>query len=134
MSQLVVDTSAVVALLGAESGAAWLGDRLTEARTRLISAATVVELGIVTSAQSADRLAPERILDELALTVVDVDRRLALAAVAAWRRFGKGRHPAGLNMGDCHSYALARLRDLPILCVGKDFPRTDVATLTPPDE
>lgn len=57
-----------------------------------------------------------------------MDEQLALAAVAAWRRFGKGRHPAALHFGDCFAYALAKKSDLPLLFKGDDFTQTDIAT------
>lgn len=57
---------------------------------------------------------------------------MAQRALDAWRRFGKGRHPAGLNFGDCCSYALAEATGYPILCAGNDFIRTDLAVLRPP--
>jgi ribonuclease VapC len=55
-----------------------------------------------------------------------IDREIALVAVEAFDRFGKGRHPAALNMGDCFAYACARQLDAPLLCKGNDFPRTDI--------
>ena len=61
--------------------------------------------------------------------IVDVDRDHAWAAVGAWRRFGKGRHPAGLNFGDCFSYATARLAGVPLLFKGDDFSQTDIASV-----
>jgi ribonuclease VapC len=65
-------------------------------------------------------------------TVTPFDDGMAQRALDAWRRFGKGRHPAGLNLGDCCIYALAEATGCPILCVGNDFSQTDLAVLRPP--
>jgi ribonuclease VapC len=59
------------------------------------------------------------------------DDGMAQRALDAWRRFGEGRHPAGLNFGDCCSYALAEAMSCPLLCTGSDFSRTDLAVLRP---
>lgn len=63
---------------------------------------------------------------DFALTVIPVDEEQTRAAMSAWRRFGKGRHPGGLNFGDCFAYALAEIRGLPLLYVGDDFARADL--------
>ena len=94
-----------------------------------MSAATRVELGIVIEAKTGP--AGTQLLDELlgrvAMEIVAVDLELAEEAIVAWRRFGKGRHQAGLNFGDTFSYALARRLGQPLLFVGDDFSRTDLA-------
>jgi ribonuclease VapC len=64
--------------------------------------------------------------------IVPLDSRQAQAAVRAWRKYGKGRHPAQLNLGDCCVYALAKVSGEPVLCKGADFPRTDIRLVTPP--
>ena len=69
----------------------------------------------------------ERFLNETNATVSVIDRQTAALAVKALARFGKGYHPAGLNMGDCFAYACARQRGEPLLCKGNDFPHTDIA-------
>ena len=93
-----------------------------------MSAGTAVEVGIVIEArQGAEATKDLAILvDRLGIVTVPVDRVQAEAAVAAWRRFGKCRHPAGLNMGDCFSYALAELTSAPLLFKGRDFAQTDI--------
>jgi ribonuclease VapC len=73
-----------------------------------------------------------RVLRDAEITVAPLDLPLAERALDAWRRFGKGRHPAALNLGDCFSYALAEASGCPILCVGDDFARTDLPVLRPP--
>ena len=94
-----------------------------------MSAATRVELGIVIEAKkgSAGTQLLEELLGRIGIEIVPVDADLAEQAMVAWRRFGKGRHPAGLNFGDTFSYALARRMGQPLLFVGDDFSLTDVA-------
>lgn len=128
MTTIVVDTSAVVAILGNESDADDVIAALDVAEERLMSAATLVELGIVMEARlgPAGALAVDRFLRDGDVSVVAVDRRQADRALDGWRRFGKGRHQAALNLGDCFTYALAADRDLPLLCTGNDFGQTDL--------
>jgi ribonuclease VapC len=125
---VVVDTSAAVAVLGGEDGAEAIIEVMDRAEHRLMSAATLVELGIVMEARlgAAGALAVERFLRDGEITLVDVDRAQADLALDGWRRFGKGRHPAALNLGDCFTYALAADRGDPVLCTGDDFARTDL--------
>ena len=128
MSGLVIDTSAAVALLSGETVGADVIGALDGEGSRFMSAGSLVELGIVLEA----RFGPvglgivERFLREAEIEVVPIDHEQANAAVSAWRRFGKGRHTAGLNLGDCFTYALAEVSGLPILCIGDDFARTDL--------
>jgi ribonuclease VapC len=95
---------------------------------RHISAASVVQAGIVVYARHGDY--GERELDlllhRLSVEIASVTAEHADLARAAFRQFGKGRHPAGLNYGDCFSYALATLMDEPLLFTGDDFAKTDV--------
>jgi len=132
VSTLVVDTSAMVAILTGEPGGDWLAAQLAEADERLMSAPTALELGIVLEARSPSATGIlRRTLRDAEITVMPFDDELAQRALDAWRRFGKGRHPAALNFGDCCSYALAEATGCPILCVGDDFSRTDLAVLRP---
>ncbi|MGH3423731.1 MAG: type II toxin-antitoxin system VapC family toxin [Nocardioidaceae bacterium] len=136
MSQVVVDSSALVAIMTAERSADWLEERLVEATDRVIAAPNAVELGIVLEAKARPD-APvagvgRRVLRDAGVRVAPFDEELADRAVDAWRRFGKGRHPASLNFGDCCSYALAEQLAAPLLCVGEDFVRTDLDVLVPP--
>jgi len=95
---------------------------------RLLSAANLLEASIVIESRKGE--AAGRELDLLlyrgGIEVVAVDQDQAETARAAWRRFGKGRHPAALNYGDCFAYALAKTRRLPLLFRGTDFAQTDV--------
>lgn len=130
---LVVDTSAMVAILGDEPGRAWLTDRLGAASERVMAAPTVLELGLVLEARAPTSTGiARRVLRDGRIRVTSFDEHLADRALDAWRRFGKGRHPAALNFGDCCTYALAEETGFPILCVGDDFSRTDLPVLRPP--
>ncbi|KQW56620.1 ribonuclease, partial [Ensifer sp. Root1252] len=95
---------------------------------RFISAATILELSIVIEARLGEAGAAE--LDlwlyKAGVEVVAVDAEQIAIARRAWRSFGKGRHPASLNFGDCFSYALAKSRNEPLLFKGDDFSRTDI--------
>lgn len=123
----VVDTSAIVALLFGESGGDDIERKLLESPC-VMSAVTRVELGIVIEAKAgaAGTQLLEELLARIDLDVAAVDRDLAEEAMVCWRRFGKGRHRAGLNFGDTFSYALARALGQPLLFVGGDFSQTDV--------
>ncbi|MEN8165312.1 MAG: type II toxin-antitoxin system VapC family toxin, partial [Acidobacteriota bacterium] len=93
-----------------------------------IGAPTLTETSIVLSARlDVDaRTLMARFLDESGITVVPFGEAHYAAAVEAWLRFGKGRHPAQLNFGDCMSYAIAKVADQPLLCIGDDFVKTDL--------
>ncbi len=124
---IVVDTSAVVAVLFGEPGGEGIAQKLAGSPC-VISAATRVELGIVIEARTgaAGTQLLEEFLARVDMHVEPVDAELAGEALVCWRRFGKGRHDAGLNFGDTFSYALARRIGQPLLFVGDDFSRTDV--------
>jgi ribonuclease VapC len=97
----------------------------------LLSAAHLLEASIVIEGRKGDAGAVDLdlMLYRSAIEIVPVDREQAELARAAWRRFGKGRHPAALNCGDCFAYALAKQSGLPLLFVCNDFSRTDIATV-----
>lgn len=126
---MVLDTSALVALLNMEPESARLATAIESDTTRLISAATVVETGLVIETRYG--LVGGRELDLLivkaGLSIEAVTAEQAEVARGAWRRFGKGRHPAGLNFGDCFSYALAKVTGEPLLFKGDDFTQTDIS-------
>ena len=123
----VVDTSAVVAVLLGEPGGAEVERKLADSPC-IMSAATRVELGIVVEARAGPAGAQllEELLARIEVRIEPVDEDTANEALVCWRRFGKGRHSAGLNYGDTFSYALARRTGLPLLFVGDDFAQTDV--------
>jgi ribonuclease VapC len=103
-------------------------DRIVGAGTRLISAATVLEAGIVIEARRGEHAGRELdlFLHRGHFEIVPVDAVQAEIARAAFRRYGKGHHPTGLNFGDCFSYALAKVRGAELLFKGNDFSKTDV--------
>jgi len=125
---MVIDTSAIAAILFDEPDAAALEGKIAEDPVRLISAATLFEAAIVIEARLGDPGGREfdLWLHRAEVEIVPVDAEQADMARRAWRRFGRGRHPAGLNYGDCFSYALATTHDEPLLFKGDDFTKTDV--------
>ena len=123
---IVVDTSAIVAILLAEDDGAAFRAQIEAAGGALVSAVSAVELAAVSSRDDAFFGAARSFLNEPYVDVAPVDAAQAAIASDAYRRFGRGRHPAGLNLGDVFSYALARARGLPLLFKGDDFSRTDV--------
>lgn len=125
----MVDTSALIAYLRAEPSAERLKEAMKSALSISLSAASLVEAGIVAERlQGVDGARElDRLIQRLRIQVVPVTAEQAGIAREAYRRFGKARHPAALNFGDCFSYALARALGEPLLFVGDDFARTDVA-------
>lgn len=121
---IAVDTSAIIEVLARQPQALACREALLDNRL-IISAATLTETLIVGS-RPEFRLAIRPFLAELPLEVIPVDEAFAEQAASAYRRWGKGFHPAYLNYGDSFSYALAELYDCPLLYVGDDFARTDV--------
>jgi ribonuclease VapC len=123
-----------MAILTGEQGHERLAATLADAERRLISAGTLIELGIVLEARVGPAAGGiiERFLRDGAIEVVPVERSSVDRAVEGWRRFGRGRHPAALNFGDLFAYALAASMDVPVLCTGGDFTQTDVAVITVP--
>lgn len=133
MTALVVDTSAMVAILSGEHGGEWLATQLGAATDRVMAAPTVLELSIVLEARAPTAVGiARRALRDAGIRVVAFDDELADISQEAWRRFGKGRAPAGLDLGDCFTYAVARRLGHPVLCVGDDFVRTDLTVVRPP--
>ncbi len=115
-----------------EPEAARIASALESDASRLVSAATLVETGIVIESRYGPAGARE--LDLLAtkggFVIEPVTAEQADLAREAWRRYGKGRHSAGLNYGDCFSYALAKIKGEPLLFKGNDFPHTDIAVVS----
>ena len=134
---MILDTSALMAVLFKERDFETFGHAMTRADQVAISAATLVEATIVVTGRDGDQGAVDLrgFLDELGAEVVPVTERAAQFAVEGWRRFGKGRHEAALNFGDCFAYALAKSLDAPLLFKGEDFARTDIVPAwRPPDQ
>lgn len=125
---MVIDTSAVVAILFGEVDQLRYAAAIESAPSRIVSAVTRVELAFVVEGRkgAAGRALLEEFFDLSGTETVAVTPGQAEFAIDAFRRFGKGRHPAGLNIGDCFSYALAKAADQPLLFKGDDFARTDI--------
>ncbi|HEX3954151.1 MAG TPA: type II toxin-antitoxin system VapC family toxin [Stellaceae bacterium] len=126
---MVIDTSALVAILLREPDADRLGQSLADASVRLMSAVTRVELSFVIEGRygEAGRADVEHLINDARIELAAVTPQQAEIAIDAFRRFGKGRHRAALNIGDCFSYALAKATDQPLLFKGNDFAHTDIA-------
>lgn len=125
---MVIDTSALMAILADEPERETFVNALEQADVRTISAATFVEISIVLEARhGAEGVRQlDLFLDRAGIEIVPVSEEHALEARRAFGRFGKGRHEAGLNFGDCFSYALAIISGDALLFKGDDFSRTDV--------
>jgi ribonuclease VapC len=125
---MVLDTSAVVAVLQNEPQRRKFNEAIEAADTRSVSTASLVECSmILESRYGADAVRDlDLFIAKAQVSLVPVDEEQANFARRAFRKFGKGRHPAGLNFGDCFSYALSRSLDLPLLFKGNDFSQTDV--------
>ena len=124
---MVADTSALIAMLAGESDAQIFANALWRNPPALIAAGTAVELLIVALGKG-ERIYRDAIalLHNPDIEIVEFDENLILAAGEANRRYGKGRHHAALNFGDTFAYALASVRNLPLLFKGNDFARTDI--------
>jgi ribonuclease VapC len=122
---IVVDTSALMAVVLDEPDAEACSDVLAGEADILISAATLAEVLIVAGRRQIGDLMG-RLVDGLGCEVVSVTQADAARVAEAYSKWGKGIHPAGLNYGDCFAYALARHRGCPLLFVGDDFSRTDI--------
>lgn len=125
---MVIDTSALLAIFLAEPERKQFLEMITRADTRHISAANVLETGIVLEAKRGEAAGREfdLFLHHSGLEVVPADSEQMEIARVAWRKYGRGRHRAGLNFGDCFAYALAKILDEAILFKGDDFARTDL--------
>jgi ribonuclease VapC len=131
---MVIDTSAVLAILQDEPERRAFNEAIEAADSRSLSVASFVEVSIVIEARfGAEGVGHlDRLLERAGVKVVPVDLEQGRLARQAFSRFGKGRHEAGLNFGDCFSYALAQVLGEPLLFKGEDFSRTDVPRCQPP--
>jgi ribonuclease VapC len=125
---MVIDTSGIVAIAQNEPEAEIFERLIAEAPRRLISAATFLETALVIESRLGEAGGAELDLwmHKARVEIVPLDARQTDLARRAWRRYGKGRHPAGLNLGDCFSYALATAMREPLLFKGDDFAKTDI--------
>ncbi len=125
---MVVDSSAVLAfLLGEPDGDLYL-EALASPERKLMSSLNHLEAAIVMEARKGPKgaAALSSLLVNAAIEILPFDASQSEIALAAWRSFGKGNHPAALNLGDCAAYALAATLNESLLCKGQDFPKTDI--------
>lgn len=125
---MVLDSSALVAIVLDEPERAAMATAIKNDPSRLVSAATLLEASIVletrAGAEATDAL--DQLLWRVQAEIVPVDERQSRLAHRVWRRYGKGRDPAALNFGDCFAYALASVTGEALLFKGDDFSRTDI--------
>ncbi len=129
MGSIALDTSFLIAVLMHEPDAPELIERTADASGLLLSSANYMEAGIVWDNRLTAATDPTHLnllIELFEVDIVPVDLALAEAARAAYRKYGKGNHKAGLNMGDCFAYALAKTLKIPLLYKGGDFDKTDV--------
>jgi ribonuclease VapC len=127
---IAIDTSALMAIVGKETFAQACIGVLEEEGDVVIAAATVTEALIVSERRNVGSVMT-RLLEALPLRVEPVTEAFARRAAAAHALWGRGVHPAALNFGDCFSYAVAKQYNCPLLYVGNDFARTDIASALP---
>jgi len=125
---VVIDTSALIALPFGEPEALPFSRAVADASRKLISVFNVLETGIVVEARKGESGGREfdLLLHRAQIEIVAMNADQAELARAAWRKYGKGNHPAGLNIGDCCAYALAKHSGEPLLFKGNDFSKTDI--------
>jgi ribonuclease VapC len=128
---MVLDSSAVIAILFDEPERHTFAQAIERDPRRLISAGNLLECALLVEARRGEAAGRELdlLLHRAEVQTVPVDGDQIELARSAWRRFGKGRHPAGLNCGDCFAYALSAASGEPLLFKGEDFARTDVAAI-----
>lgn len=125
---MILDSSAVLAILLGEPDAAYYEKAIAAALACRMSAANLLETSIVIESRGGMAAGHELdvFLERAGIELVPVTPQQVEAARTAWRRFGRGNHPAGLNFGDCFAYALADATGEPLLFKGKDFAQTDI--------
>lgn len=130
---IVVDASALIAILDQEPDAALYADAIAEADSPLISAATLLELHIVMLNRHGGKAGQivDRLIQDAGFQIEHFTAQHLELAREAYARYGKGRNSAGLNYGDCFSYALAKATGLPLLFKGSDFSKTDLVAALP---
>jgi ribonuclease VapC len=127
---MVVDSSALIAIVLEKPDRNEFLELVNEAADPVISVANYVEVAIVLLAKEREDVVADldELFDTLGIFVHAVTEEHARLAARAYARYGKGRHPAALNFGDCFAYALAKTLDTPLLFKGTDFGRTDIQT------
>jgi len=125
---MIIDSSAIIAILCGEPEAKFFIEKIVSDPVRLISAANALEAAMVLTCRKGDagKKNFDEILNTAKIKIVSVDDKQYKNAYDAWRKYGKGRHPAKLNFGDCFAYALAQDTQQPLLFKGNDFNKTDL--------
>ena len=129
---MFIDASAIIAIIAEEDDGPELAARLDKAQQLRTSAVALYEaiLGLVRSRRLSVGEAAnvvDQFLDRTGAEIIPITGEIGRGAIRAFDRFGRGRHPARLNMGDCFAYACARALDVPLVFKGDDFPQTDIA-------
>ena len=128
---MFIDASAIVAMMADENDAQLLAARMMSTTSRMTSPMALWEASVAYGRIFGLRPGTairevERYIQALGITVIAVAPAIAALAIDAYQRFGKGRHPAGLNFGDCFAYGCARHLNMPLLYKGDDFSKTDI--------
>lgn len=131
---MVVDSSAILSILLHESDARFFAKMLSVSPVNIMSAGNFLEVSIVIDNRRREigLIDLDRLISAAGIDIVAVDRTQAVAARNAYRRYGRGRHSAGLNFGDCFAYALAKSTGEPLLFKGADFAATDIEAVDRP--
>lgn len=132
MGDIVIDSSALLAILFFENEADYIKQAIADSDKIYISAATYTETGIVFDSSEYAKKNPKELdtlLSIISAEIVPVTESQAIQARKAYKKFGKGKHSAKLNMVDCFSYALAKDKNLPLLYKGNDFSKTDIVSV-----
>ncbi len=125
---MIIDSSAIASILFMESDSGHFSAKIADSWPRRMSVASLLESTMVVEGRAGPSSSYDidDLLEEYEIELVPVSVEQAQAARVAWRRFGKGNHPARLNFGDCFSYALAKTTGEPLLFKGDDFAQTDI--------
>ena len=126
---MLIETSALVSIMLEEPAAPALRQAMLKDPTLLISSMSILEAGMVLTSRRGEAAGKELLnfVEQAGVKVISFDQEHALVALEAWLKYGKGHHPAGLNFGDCCSYAVAKLAREPLLYIGADFSKMDIA-------
>ena len=128
---IAIDSSALVAILRKEPDALLFAEAIGAAEAIVVSAVTFFETSMVLAGRVQDKTAwwlLDALIGRAKIEIVPFDAGQAAIARAAFLKYGKGRHPAALNFGDCAAYALAKSRNIPVLYKGADFAKTDIVS------
>ncbi len=132
---MIVDTSAVLAILFREADAAQFEEAIAASANCRMSVANALEATIVIEGRGGTEAGArlDAFVESAGMELAPVTNEQLVSARRAWRRFGKGNHPAALNFGDCFAYALAEMAGEPLLFKGEDFAHTDIASALSPE-